>query len=31
VLALSIAEDCRQKFIEKVTTVEEMEIRSRQP
>jgi len=27
-LALHIAEDCRQKFMEKVTTIEDMEIRS---
>jgi hypothetical protein len=27
-LALNIAEDCRQKFMEEVTTIEHMEIRS---
>ena len=27
-LALNVAEDCRQKFMEKVTTIEEMEIKS---
>jgi hypothetical protein len=27
-LALNIAEDCRQKFMEKVTTIEDMEIKS---
>jgi hypothetical protein len=27
-LALRMAEDCRQKFMEKVTTIEDMEIRS---
>jgi hypothetical protein len=27
-LALRIAEECRQKFMEKVTTIEDMEIRS---
>ena len=27
-LALSIAEDCRQRFMEEVTTIEDMEVRS---